>query len=78
MQIQLRGRTRIKVCRSCAAEHDPLRRVSRNWQQRNRMAENVVEEAARKDLFADGAEKNVVRGSARRVRVGESAFMRQS
>ena len=78
MQIQLRGRARIKVCRGCAAEHDPLRRVSRNWLQRNRMAETVVEEAARKDLFGDGAEKNVTHGSARRVRVGENAFMRQS
>ena len=78
MQIQLRGRARIKVCRGCAAEHDPLRRVPRNWLQRNGMAETVVEEAARRDLFGDGAEKNVTRGSARRVRVGESAFMRQS
>ena len=74
----IEGRARIKVCRSCAAEHDPLRCVPRNWLQRNRMAETVVGEAARKDLFADGAEKNVARGSARRVRVGESAFMRQS
>jgi len=73
MQIQLRGRARIKVWRSCTAEHDPLRRVPRNWLQRNRMAETVVEEAARKDLFADGAEKNVARGSARRVRVDEVA-----
>src|SRR5262249_29160917 len=31
----------------------------RNWLQRNRMAETVVEEAARRDLFADGGEKNV-------------------
>ena len=74
----IEGRARIKVCRGCAAEHDPLRRVPRNWLQRNRMAETVVEEAARKDLFGDGAEKNVTRGSARRVRVGENAFMRQS
>ena len=72
------GRHGFEVSGSCAAEHVPLRRVPRNWLQRNRMAETVVEEAARKDLFADGAEKNVARGSARRVRVGESAFMRQS
>ena len=49
----IEGRARIKVCIGCAAEHDPLRRVPRNWLQRNRMAETVVEEAARKDLFGD-------------------------
>ena len=78
MQIQLGGRNGFEVSGSCAAEHDPLRRVPRNWPQRHRMAEIVVEEAARKDLFVGGAEKDAARGSARRVRVGESAFMRQS
>ena len=78
MQIQLGGRNGFEVSGSCAAGHDPLRRVARDWLQRNRMAETVVEEAARKDLFAGGAEKGVARGSAWRVRVGESAFMRQS
>ena len=72
------GRDGFEVTGSCAAEHDPLRRVPRNWPQRHRMAEIVVEEAARKDLFVGGAEKDAARGSARRVRVGESAIMRQS
>ena len=72
------GRESLEVCGSSAAEHNPLRGVPRNWLQRNRTEKTMVEEAARKDLFAGGAEKNVARGSARRVRVEEGAFMRQS
>ena len=78
MQIQLGGRNGFGASGSCAVEHDPLRCVARDWLERNRMVETVVEEATRKDLFAGGAEKDVARGSAWRVRVGESAFMRQS
>jgi len=78
MQIQLGERNGFGASGSCAAEHDPLRGVPRNWLQRNRREKTMVEEAARKDLFAGGAEENVARGSARRVRVEEGAFMRQS
>ena len=78
MQIQLGGRNGVGASGSCAAEHESLRCVARDWLERSGMAETVVEEPARRDLFAGGAEKDVARGSAWRVRVGESAFMRQS
>jgi hypothetical protein len=78
MQIQLGGRNGVRASGSCAAEHERLRFVARDWLEGNRMPETVVEEAARRDLFAGGAEKDAARGSAWRVRVGESVFMRQS
>src|SRR5215471_12897450 len=78
MQIQLREGRGLRFAGAALRSMTPLRRVPRDWLQRNRMAETVVEGAARKDLFAGGAEKDAARGSARRVRVGENAFMRQS
>jgi len=55
------GREGFAACRSCAAGHDPSHRVPRNCLQRNRIAETVVEEAARKDLFGGEPERDVAR-----------------
>ena len=62
--------------RSCAAERDSPHRAPRNWLGRANAAKNVVEEAGRKDLLIDGAERNQALRSAWSVRVAASSFMR--
>jgi hypothetical protein len=46
-----------------------------SWLRRQRTLKSVVEDAGRIDLFGGKAEKNLARGSARSVGVGESSFM---
>jgi len=70
------GKGRFEVRRSCAAEHDRHTADPENGYG-ERCCENCVEEAARRNLFSDEAERSVARGSARSVELERAVSCRR-
>jgi hypothetical protein len=73
----MEGESGVEVRRDRTVEHNTRHRVLRRWLPREGLAEELPEEAGRRDLFGGKAQRSGARRNARRVRVRESRFMRQ-
>jgi len=74
MQIQLLERDGVEVCRDCAAERKPITPCDGALGTAKEYSGDAAEEAGRKDLLDDKAQKCGAYQGTRRFRVAGSLF----